>query len=132
MKARRILRALAAPAVCLTALAIATTASAQLAVSSNDNKVVNVNGVNRIPDNPAPDNVTIIDLGVSPLIVSVCVLVGSPALALSVCAVALLVGALAVGRTSLAPAPSKRSGAASPPIPASLWLVFLAFVPTAA
>jgi MFS family permease len=69
---------------------------------------------------------------VSPLIVSVLVLVGSPALALVVCAAALLVGAVAVGRTSLAPVPAARSGAASPPIPAALWLVFVAFVPTAA
>jgi DNA-binding beta-propeller fold protein YncE len=68
MKAQtqRIFRALGIPAVCLTALAIATGASAQLAVSSNDNKIVNIDGVNRIVENPAPDNVTIIDLGVTP------------------------------------------------------------------
>jgi hypothetical protein len=35
-------------------------------VSSNDTKVINVDGVNKIVENPAPDNVTIIDLGVSP------------------------------------------------------------------
>ena len=34
-------------------------------MSSNDNKVVNVDGVNKIVENPAPDNVTIIDLGVA-------------------------------------------------------------------
>jgi DNA-binding beta-propeller fold protein YncE len=39
---------------------------AQIAVSSNDNKVVNVDGVNKIVENPAPDNITIIDLGTSP------------------------------------------------------------------
>jgi DNA-binding beta-propeller fold protein YncE len=43
-----------------------TYAYAQLAVSSNDNKVVSVDGVNKIVENPLPDNVTIIDLGVSP------------------------------------------------------------------
>jgi DNA-binding beta-propeller fold protein YncE len=40
--------------------------NAQLAVSSNDTKVVNVDGVNKIVENPPPDNVTIVDLGVSP------------------------------------------------------------------
>jgi hypothetical protein len=68
---------------------------------------------------------------VSPLLVSVFVLVGSPGLALSVCAVALFAGALAAGRTRQRRAPAERTGA-SPPIPGSLWLVFLAFVPTAA
>jgi DNA-binding beta-propeller fold protein YncE len=43
-----------------------TYANAQLAVSSNDTKVINVDGVNKIVENPPPDNVTIIDLGVSP------------------------------------------------------------------
>jgi len=57
---------LSVPALCLAAFAIAPTASAQLAVSSNDNKVINVDGVNKIVENPEPDNVTIIDLGVSP------------------------------------------------------------------
>ena len=41
-------------------------ASAQIVVSSNDNKAVWVNGVNTVPANPKPDTVTIIDLGVSP------------------------------------------------------------------
>ena len=41
-------------------------AGAELAVSSNDNKVLNVQGVNTVVRNPAPDTVTIIDLGVSP------------------------------------------------------------------
>ena len=57
---------LSVPALCLAAFAIVTPASAQLAVSSNDTKVINVDGVNKIVENPAPDNVTIIDLGVSP------------------------------------------------------------------
>ncbi|MDA0182656.1 hypothetical protein OJ997_20260 [Solirubrobacter phytolaccae] len=68
---------------------------------------------------------------VSPLIVSVLVLVGSPGLALSVCAVALLGGAAAAGRTSLARAPGSRASPAAP-LPRSLWLVFIAFLPTAA
>ncbi|MBE2316382.1 hypothetical protein DVA67_010370 [Solirubrobacter sp. CPCC 204708] len=68
---------------------------------------------------------------VSPLLVSVFVLVGSPGLALGVCAGALVAGAFVAGRTSLARAPAARTGP-SPPIPASLWLVFVAFLPTAA
>src|SRR5262245_4145986 len=50
----------------LMLLGLSTCAHAQLAVSSNDTKVVNVDGVNRIVENPPPDNVTIVDLGVSP------------------------------------------------------------------
>ena len=69
---------------------------------------------------------------VSPLLVSLLVLVGSPGLALSVCAVALFLGALVAGRTSLARAPSSARSGDTPPIPASLWLVFVAFLPTAA
>jgi MFS family permease len=67
----------------------------------------------------------------SPLIVSLFVLVGSPGLALGVCAAALFAGAAAAGRTSLARAPTVPAGT-PPPIPASLWLVFVAFLPTAA
>ena len=63
-RVRRIL--LSASVLCLAAIAVASTASAQLAVSSNDTKVVNVDGVNRIVENRGPDNVTIVDLGVSP------------------------------------------------------------------
>ena len=59
----RMLRVLA---LCLAAIALASTAHAQLAVSSNDTKVINVDGVNKIVENPPPDNVTIIDLSVSP------------------------------------------------------------------
>ncbi|MFL5314669.1 MAG: YncE family protein [Microvirga sp.] len=40
--------------------------AAQLAVSSNDNKAVLVNGVNTVPENPAEDTVTVIDLSASP------------------------------------------------------------------
>jgi DNA-binding beta-propeller fold protein YncE len=50
----------------LVLVGLTTCAHAQLAVSSNDNKVVNVDGVNKIVENPPPDNVTIVDLGVSP------------------------------------------------------------------
>jgi DNA-binding beta-propeller fold protein YncE len=42
------------------------TATAQIAVSANDNKAVLVNGVNVVPDNPAADSVSIIDISVSP------------------------------------------------------------------
>lgn len=40
--------------------------AAQLAVSSNDNKAVWVNGVNTVPANPVPDTVTVLDLGTTP------------------------------------------------------------------
>jgi DNA-binding beta-propeller fold protein YncE len=57
----------AAPVACLVLLLAAPmTASAQIAVSSNDNKAVLVDGVNTVPPNPRPDTATIIDLGVSP------------------------------------------------------------------
>ena len=59
-------RLLSAFAVCLAAVIIASSADAQLAVSSNDTKIINVDGVNKIVESPPPDNVTIIDLGVSP------------------------------------------------------------------
>ena len=45
---------------------LSAAASAQLAVSANDNKAVLVNGVNSVPDNPAPDTVAIIDLSAKP------------------------------------------------------------------
>ena len=41
-------------------------ATAQIAVSANDNKAVLVNGANVVPDTPAADTVSIIDLGASP------------------------------------------------------------------
>jgi DNA-binding beta-propeller fold protein YncE len=43
-----------------------SSASAQIVVSANDNKVMLVNGVNTVVANPPPDTVTIIDLGQSP------------------------------------------------------------------
>jgi hypothetical protein len=45
---------------------LAAVAMAQIAVSANDNKVVNIDGKNVVVENPAPDTATIIDLGVSP------------------------------------------------------------------
>jgi DNA-binding beta-propeller fold protein YncE len=54
------------PAALLAALALAGPIDAQIAVSSNDNKAVLVNGVNTLPASPAPDTATIIDLGVFP------------------------------------------------------------------
>lgn len=58
----RTLRALPLAAIALwPSLAVA-----QLAVSANDNKAVLVGGANTVPDNPAPDTVSIIDMGASP------------------------------------------------------------------
>src|SRR5438034_3633441 len=44
----------------------AINAAAQIAVSSNDGKVVLNNGIVNVPSNPVEDTVTIINLGVSP------------------------------------------------------------------
>src|SRR5437867_11000318 len=52
--------------VLLAVLALATSAPAQLAVTSNDNKVMLDNGTVKIVPNPRPDTVTIIDLKASP------------------------------------------------------------------
>ena len=41
-------------------------AAAQIAVSANDNKVINVDGKNVIVQNAPADTVTIIDLGAKP------------------------------------------------------------------
>jgi len=48
------------------ALALATAAHAQLAVTSNDNKVMLDNGTVKVVQNPAPDTVTVLDLKASP------------------------------------------------------------------
>jgi len=48
-------------------VAAAATAQAQIAVSSNDHKVKQENGVTGIADNPQPDTVTILDLGQTPV-----------------------------------------------------------------
>ena len=60
------LLAFLALAALLAAVALAPVAETQLAVSSNDNKPVLVNGVVKVVPNPAPDTVTIIDLNGSP------------------------------------------------------------------
>jgi DNA-binding beta-propeller fold protein YncE len=52
--------------VLLAVLALASAAQAQLAVTSNDNKVLWDNGKVTIVPNPAPDTVSIIDLKASP------------------------------------------------------------------
>ena len=63
MKAqRRALVIVSAIALLIVPLAV----SAQLAVSSNDNKVVLDNGVTKVVPNAPPDTVSIIDLSVSP------------------------------------------------------------------
>src|SRR5205085_2132424 len=62
----RISRAAGLAAALATLPLFAFSAAAQLAVSSNDNKAVLVNGVNTVPDNPAEDTVTIVDLNASP------------------------------------------------------------------
>ena len=46
---------------------LAAPAWAQIAVSSNDHKVQQVNGVTSNADNPTPDSITILDLGQSPV-----------------------------------------------------------------
>lgn len=61
MTRRRVLAALAA-----AILTGAAAAEAQLAVSSNDNKLVLVNGVSTVVANPAADTITVIDLNVFP------------------------------------------------------------------
>ena len=62
MKAQRRIFALVLPVV----LVLAAAANAQLAVTSNDNKVMLDNGTVKVVQNPAPDTVTVIDLKASP------------------------------------------------------------------
>ena len=52
--------------VSLTIAILAPSVSAQIAVSANDNKVLLVNGVVTVVQNPPPDTVSIIDLKASP------------------------------------------------------------------
>ena len=47
----------------VAALAAGAPAEAQLAISANDNKLALVNGVAQVVQNPAPDTITIIDVG---------------------------------------------------------------------
>jgi DNA-binding beta-propeller fold protein YncE len=62
----RIPRASAFAAAILAPLLAPSVASAQIAVSANDGKPVLVDGVVKIQPNPAPDTVTVVDLGVTP------------------------------------------------------------------
>ena len=52
--------------VALGSVALVSPSHAQIAVSANDNKVVNVNGAVKVVPNPPPDTVAIIDLKASP------------------------------------------------------------------
>jgi len=63
---RRLLPEVCAMVAALVWLACPSAARAQLVVSSNDHKAVWVNGVNTVPPSPAPDTVTILDLGMTP------------------------------------------------------------------
>ncbi len=49
-----------------SAFVIAAPAAAQIAVSAQENKVVNVDGTNKVVESPPPDNAMILDIGVSP------------------------------------------------------------------
>lgn len=53
--------------VCVALSLGALEAHAQIAVSSNDHKIVQENGVNRNVANPSPDTITIMDLGALPV-----------------------------------------------------------------
>lgn len=53
-------------AALVAGVGLAPGAEAQIAVSANDNKVVNVNGTVKVVPNPPPDTVAIIDLSASP------------------------------------------------------------------
>jgi DNA-binding beta-propeller fold protein YncE len=49
-----------------SAFVIAAPAAAQIAVSAQENKVVNIDGTNKVVESPPPDNAMILDIGVSP------------------------------------------------------------------
>lgn len=57
---------LAAASFALLAGPLSLPATAQLAVTANDNKVVNIDGKNTIPESVQPDTVTVIDLNAKP------------------------------------------------------------------
>lgn len=59
----RVTRATGLVAGLLALPLFALPATAQIAVSANDNKAVLVDGVNQVPIDPKPDTVTIVDLG---------------------------------------------------------------------
>ena len=52
--------------VALGAVALVSPSHAQIAVSANDNKVVNDNGTVKVVPNAPPDTIAIIDLKASP------------------------------------------------------------------
>jgi DNA-binding beta-propeller fold protein YncE len=62
----RVSRASRLAATLLALPLLLTSAAAQLAISSNDNKAVLVNGVVTVVRNPAPDTVSVIDLKATP------------------------------------------------------------------
>ena len=62
----RIPRASAFAAAVLAPVLMPLAANAQIAVSANDGKAILVDGASKMPENPAPDTVTIIDLGATP------------------------------------------------------------------
>ena len=53
--------------VCVALSAVAVPASSQIAVSSNDHKMVQENGVTKSILNPPADTITVLDLGVMPV-----------------------------------------------------------------
>ena len=53
--------------VCVGLSLVSAQASAQLAVSSNDHKIKQENGVNKNVANPSPDSITVLDLGTLPV-----------------------------------------------------------------
>jgi DNA-binding beta-propeller fold protein YncE len=61
------MRNIVIPGVCLALSLAAAPAWAQIAVSSNDHKVTQENGVTKNVANPPPDSITILDLGASPV-----------------------------------------------------------------
>ena len=63
---RRMIRTAGLAAGLFAAPYLTTDAAAQIAISANDGKGVLIDGLNTVPANPPADNVTIIDLSVSP------------------------------------------------------------------
>jgi DNA-binding beta-propeller fold protein YncE len=59
-------RLLVLPGLLVAAMSVASPARAQIAVSANDNKVININGTVKVVPNAPPDTVAVIDLKASP------------------------------------------------------------------
>jgi DNA-binding beta-propeller fold protein YncE len=59
-------RLLVLPGLLAAAMSVASPARAQIAVSANDNKVVNINGTVQVVPNAPPDTVAILDMKASP------------------------------------------------------------------